>query len=341
MSTPRPQFSRVPENIDVALLQRTLVVVVGVGMVGSQIAEGLTRFAVGRLRLIDHEPYEVENTLRHALPVEYVGRNKAAALADWLPEQISGLQVEMITRKVDISVSDDELGRWFADADLIVAATDDREAQRRIGRWSLVNEIMAVFPAIYPHRGGGEVILQLGAEWPCFGCWDYFRPDVEALRGANALDLEAQPVIFHAEQLCLGALDPGSRQHELLQGERTGDPPHQLVMIDRAGIPSFSSLLRRPHCPSCADIITSPTLQPEITGPRRPPVRPLITVTTSSTAANAGNVVTEILGGLAGAVLAVVEDLFKVWLGLWFIVLACGAVVAVAYGSYWLLTKLF
>lgn len=284
----------------------------------------------------------MENTLRHALPVEYVGRNKAAALADWLPKQISGLQVETIARKLDILVSDDELGRWFADADLVVAATDDREAQRRIGRWSLLNEIMAVFPAIYPRRGGGEVILQLGDEWPCFGCWDYFRPDVEALRGAHALDLEAQPVIFHAEQLCLGALDPGSRQHELLQGERTGDPPHQLVMIDRAGIPSFSSLLRRPHCPSCADMVAPPTPQPAITSPDQPPVRRPITVTTTpSTAANVGNVINEIFGGLLGLCFEAIETLVAMWVGLWFIVLACGAVVAVAYGSYWFLTKLF
>jgi hypothetical protein len=247
MPIPRRQFARVPDDVDVGLLQKTLVVVVGVGMVGSQIAEGLARFTVGRLRLIDHDIYETQNTLRHALPVEYVGWNKAIALKDWLPKQVEGLQVEAVARQINGSVSDVELDDWLAEADLVVAATDDREAQRRIGRRALLSEVPAIFPAIYPHLGGGEVVVQFDREWPCFGCWDYFRPDAEQLRGARALDLDAQPVIFHAEQFSLGILDPGSRQRDLLRG----NPPHQLVMLDRAGVFRFISLTRRPTCPSC------------------------------------------------------------------------------------------
>jgi hypothetical protein len=259
------QFARLPDYINVPLLQDALVVVIGVGMVGSQIAEGLARFAVGRLRLIDHDIYELENTLRHALPVKYArgtSRNKAEAMADYLEGEIEGLRVEAIPRKIDGSVSDDLLASWLGDADLVVAATDDRSAQRRIGQQALISEIAAVFPAVYPHRGGGEVILQLDREWPCFGCWDFFRPDTEALRGERALDLEAQSVIFHAEQLCLGFLDPGSRQHDLLLGEHPGDPPHQLVMLDRAAVPSFGSLTRRLDCPSCGSPIPPPPPPP-------------------------------------------------------------------------------
>lgn len=247
----RPQFSRIPRDINVSLLQQALVVVIGVGMVGSQIAEGLARFAVGHLRVIDHDVYEWENTLRHALPVEYNGWNKAVALENWLPKQIEGLHVEAIARKIDMSVSDDEFDSWLAGADLIVAATDDRNAQRRIGRRALLNEVAAIFPAVYPNQGGGEVILQLGPEWPCFGCWDYFRNNTEQLRGVRALDLDAQPVIFHAEQLGLGYLDSGSKQDRLLRPERVGDPPQQLITLDSMGVPSFGTLTSRPKCPSC------------------------------------------------------------------------------------------
>src|ERR1700691_2396924 len=261
MSTHRPQFARVPENINVSELQKALVVVIGVGMVGSQIAEGLARFTVGNLRLIDHERYEWENTLRHALPVEYDGWNKAIALREWLPKQIEGLHVEAIPHKVDDLLADEELDRWLVNADLVVAATDDRSAQRRIGRRALEKEVAAIFPAVYPHQGGGEVILQLDYEWPCFGCWDYFRPNSEALRGVRALDLGAQPVIFQAEQFCLGYLDPGSEQDRLLRPERAGEPPEQFVMIDAAGVPSFGSLTERSDCPSCS--VAPPAQNPE------------------------------------------------------------------------------
>lgn len=273
MSTSRPQFARIPQDINVSLLQNALVVVVGVGMVGSQIAEGLARLTVGNLRLIDHDVYEWDNTLRHALPVEYNGWNKAIALEDWLPLQIEGLHVEAIPRKIDASVTDKEIDSWIADADLVVAATDDRVAQRRIGHRTLIKEVAAVFPALYPRLGGGEVILQLGPEWPCFGCWDYFRRDTEQLRGQRATDHAAQPIIFHAEQMCLGYLDSGSQQHHLLRGERAGDPPEQLIALDPAGVPSFGRLTRRPTCPSCnggRPSIQQPATPPNITSPQEP-----------------------------------------------------------------------
>lgn len=254
------QFGRVPSDINVSLLQNTLVVVIGVGMVGSQIARGLARCTVGHLCLIDDDSYELVNTARHALPIEYVGWNKALGLADWLPKQYARLQVDPIPRKIDDSVSDNELSRWLRDADLVVAATDDRAAQRRIGRQALTNEVAAIFPAVYPTRGGGEVIVQLDSEWPCFGCWDHFRLDTEALRGVHTLNLVAQLITFHAVQLCLGLLDPGSQQHDLLRGERSGDPPQQFVMLDQAGVPSFGSLTRRLDCPSCKG---GPSLRPE------------------------------------------------------------------------------
>ncbi|HEV3321388.1 MAG TPA: ThiF family adenylyltransferase [Solirubrobacteraceae bacterium] len=255
MSVPHRQFSRVPDNVNVSLLQNTLVVVIGVGMVGSQIAEGLARFTVGRLRLIDHDMYEMENTLRHALPVEYSKGewNKAEGMKDYLTKEIEGLSVDAISRRVDDkSISDGLLATWLDDADLVVAATDDRNAQRRIAQQALVSGIPAILPAIYPRRGGGEVIVQLGYEWPCFGCWDYFRDDAEQLRGVRALDLDAQPVIYMAEALCLGLLDPDSGRRDLLRGDRPGDAPYQLIMIDRVGTPSFATLTPRPDCPSCA-----------------------------------------------------------------------------------------
>ncbi len=171
-------------------------------------------------------------------------------MADFLRGEVEGLQAEPIPRKIDESVSPDLLIGWLIDADLVVAATDDRSAQRRIGQYALAAEIPAIFPAVYPRRGGGEVVVQPGYELPCFGCWDYFRRDAEQLRGVNALDLDAQHVVVMAEQICLGLLDPGSGRRNLLLN-RSG-PPHQVITLDRAGTPSFGTMTQRPDCPSCS-----------------------------------------------------------------------------------------
>jgi hypothetical protein len=248
-------FARVPESVNFSLLQSQLVVIIGVGMVGSPIAEKLARSAVGHLRFIDDDFLETENLGRHILPVEYIDDvqpwNKAEGMADYLAKQVEGLTTEAIPRKIDESVSDSLLDEWLHDADLVVAATDDRQAQRRIGQRALGLGIPAIFPALYPKKGGGEIVVQIDDAWPCFGCWDYFRTNTEQLRGVNALDLSGEPVVHVAVRLCLGILDPGSEDGEMMKGN-PGNPPNQLFMLDRAATLRRALIEWRRDCPACA-----------------------------------------------------------------------------------------
>lgn len=250
MPIPPRYFARVPESVNLPLLQSKLVVVIGVGMVGSPIAEKLAISTIGRLRFIDDDLLKPENLARHVLPVEYVGWNKAEGLAVYLAKQIEGLQTEAVPRKIDKSVSNNLLDKWLADADLIVAATDDREAQRRIGSQALALGLPVIFPALYPMEGGGEVVVQLDPVWPCFGCWDYFRRNTEQLRGENALAIDGEPVIHTSVKLCIGILDPDS-EHRNMMMEGLGEPPNQLFLLNRMAVLRRMPLTRRPDCQTC------------------------------------------------------------------------------------------
>jgi molybdopterin-synthase adenylyltransferase len=170
--TKRPeQFSHLVGLVDLSALAKKRVVIVGVGAVGSQLAKGLADHAVGCIRMVDHDTFTIKNRGRHALPRKYAEDsrpwNKAEAMAAYLRGEVRGINSESIQRKVDESLSDSELDRWLADADLIVAATDEREAQRRIGRRALALDISAVVPGLYEGRGG-EVFVQRGPRRPCF-----------------------------------------------------------------------------------------------------------------------------------------------------------------------------
>jgi len=113
------------------------VVVIGVGAVGSQVAVGLAHEGIGRLCLIDHDDLEEGNLHRHVLGRADLGKNKAVATKLFLDQEIKrGLRTEAVDRKVDDSFPDAELDQLLRGADLIVAATDEREAQRRIFRRS-------------------------------------------------------------------------------------------------------------------------------------------------------------------------------------------------------------
>lgn len=246
MATP-DYFDRVAGSVNFSLLQTKLVTVVGVGMVGSQIARELAKCGVGRLRLIDHDVLERANLARHALDDRFLGWNKAEGMTIYLAEQIAGIKTEALPRKIDGSVSEELLDRWLADADVVVAATDDHNTQRRIGRRTLLHGLPSIFPALFV-EGGGEAVVQFDDQLPCFSCWDEFRPTTAPLRGAQAANYLALPVIFTSLRLCLGLLDPAAPDREMM---RAVWPPYQVFGLNRFGTLHSARLEWRETCPSC------------------------------------------------------------------------------------------
>jgi hypothetical protein len=227
----------------------------------------LAQAAVGHLIFVDGDVLEVENLPRHVLPVDYVGQNKAAALALHLDENVDGVRVEALPRDVDRSLSDDDLDNLLRDADLLVAATDNREVQRRLGRRALALDLPAVFPALY-ESGGGEVFVQLLPGVPCFMCWDAFRPPEQQLRGVSALNVEILSLVQLAVYLSLGALDRHSEFARLLASAHPGHSAQQLFILTEAFAPLATPLVRqRIGCPSCR-VGPSPLL--EGLGPLQP-----------------------------------------------------------------------
>jgi molybdopterin/thiamine biosynthesis adenylyltransferase len=266
MSTP-PEHHR--SHVDARALAKTFAVVVGVGAVGSQVAEVLIQNGVRRMRLIDHDTLQPNNLIRHTLTSHYLGQNKATALKLYLEHEHQALDLHDVPRKVDDSVSDLQLDGLLGDADLIVAATDVRETQRRIGRRALALDIPAIFPGLYLDRGG-EVFIQRSSRRPCFLCWDGHRPADQQLREVTASNADLLAVIQLASQISLAILDRNSRYvRELLipaQGE--GQPPQLFVQngltLARRSVPW------RPGCPSCAVGPASHTAASEAAAVARP-----------------------------------------------------------------------
>jgi molybdopterin/thiamine biosynthesis adenylyltransferase len=307
MAGPPERFAPIDGRVDVGLLARRLVVIVGVGTVGSQVAGELANCGVGRMRFLDGDSLEITNLVRHLLPSRYVGRNKAEALTLYLAGEVPTLMPEAVPRYVDASVSDRALDSLLRDADLVIAATDDREAQRRVGRRALALDIPAIFPALYGDNGG-EVFVQLDPSHPCFLCWDGYRPADERLRGVTALNSDTLPVLQLAVRLSLALLDPSSEFNRLLAGPRHDPRLRQLFIARSFAALSIAAVPRRPNCPSCAVGPASPAGPPPPTSPRSPLPRPGLTIPHSTTvhaAPSTGRIVVVVLL-LAWAILGVI-----------------------------------
>jgi molybdopterin/thiamine biosynthesis adenylyltransferase len=249
MSTPPEYFTRVVGSVNFPLLQSKRVAVVGIGWVGSRIAEELANCGVGYLRLIDPDTLKIENLYRHALPKGYLGWNKAIGLADYLSHQVEGLQAESIARGIDEGVPGELLERWLGEADLVVVATDKPHVQKQVGQRALILDIPSIFPALY-EDGGGEVVVQFTRDVPCFGCFSAFRDAAEPLHGVIATNFSAFPVIFTSLMLSMVILDPESEYSDLIT-ERPDRRLNQLFVLNRFGALTPKPLDRREDCPAC------------------------------------------------------------------------------------------
>jgi adenylyltransferase/sulfurtransferase len=143
------------------------VVIVGMGALGSVMAEELARAGVGALRLIDRDYVDLTNLHRQFLYDESDAENelpKALAAANRLKEINSHIRLEPIAEDFNGASGEDLAGN----ADLLLDGTDNYEAR------FLINEVCHKkgIPWIYGGALGaqGATMNILWDEGPCFHC---------------------------------------------------------------------------------------------------------------------------------------------------------------------------
>jgi len=157
-------FARTEGILSPALADRR-VLIVGAGSVGSYLAEVLARSGVGAFTIVDPDEVEAVNVGRSAYRVADVGLGKAWAAAEIVLSINPGARVGVLA----VRHEDVDLAALVAEADVVVAATDDPAAQARVGHFAYWAGRPAVFPGLYQGARGGEVIIAAEGS-ACFAC---------------------------------------------------------------------------------------------------------------------------------------------------------------------------
>ncbi|MDJ0385857.1 ThiF family adenylyltransferase [Streptomyces sp. G-G2] len=276
-------FARTQGLLSPALAD-THVLLVGVGSVGSHLAELLVRSGVGRLTLVDPDRVEPANLGRSLFGVRDIGRNKARATARRLRRINKRLKVTVLARDV-ASLDDHHWHQRISDAQLVVAATDDNQAQQRLNHLSYFLRRPALFIGLYDGAAGGEVVFTTPGS-PCWSCatggvreslgelghqprTDYGTGRLYAVPG---LLTDIQHLTAAAAKIALALLHQGGGP-ERIGGFLTAplrkdlsmalfamEPDHWFfprVLGEAPGQHAFQSIWlrtgRRPDCPVCGD----------------------------------------------------------------------------------------
>jgi molybdopterin/thiamine biosynthesis adenylyltransferase len=144
------------------------VAVVGVGAVGSRIAEHLTLAGIKHLTLVDPEKMSANNLGRHVLTRDYLGVNKADGMAAHLRRRMPG---------IDINFHHSTLLEWLKVArpnefDVIVLATGDLAEERQWLRyaWREGWSCRLVSTFVEAANLGGHAIAMQPGEPGCLEC---------------------------------------------------------------------------------------------------------------------------------------------------------------------------
>ena len=141
------------------------VAVVGLGSLGSLLAESVVRLGFGRVLLIDRDIVDGTNLHRQTLyDTEVLGKPKAIAAEQRLKKL--GSKAELVPLVEHLSARNIE--RLLEKCDLVLCAVDNTAGRMVINQYCLDNSVLWAFGGAIGYRG--EATLFSPPDGPCYAC---------------------------------------------------------------------------------------------------------------------------------------------------------------------------
>lgn len=160
-------YSRNKGILEINILEKKRVMIVGLGSFGSQIAIELAKAGVGEFSLFDFDRVELHNLARHTATIKDLGRLKT----DVIEESIKGKNPYAIVHKNPININEhlDYMESEVAKADLVICATDNNKSRFNISTVLVHKQKFGVFGRAVTRAEGGDV-FRYTPGGPCYCC---------------------------------------------------------------------------------------------------------------------------------------------------------------------------
>ena len=137
-----------------SMLAQAHIVLVGVGSLGSVVAQYLARSGVGHLTLVDPERFVDANLGRHVLGMDALGRFKASALRELLQKDIPGSSISASNSYIQV------VPEVLKDADMVIVTTADWDSELALWEFKRAGAPWALLQAwSEPHAVAGHLLL--------------------------------------------------------------------------------------------------------------------------------------------------------------------------------------
>lgn len=160
-------YSRNKGILEIGILEKKHVGIIGLGSFGSQIAIELAKAGVGEFSLFDFDRVELHNLARHTCTTKDLGRLKT----DAIEEAIKGKNPYANIHKypIDILKNESLLKELIPSIDLVICATDNNQSRFSLSKILHENQTICIFGRAITRAEGGDVFIYRPGG-PCYNC---------------------------------------------------------------------------------------------------------------------------------------------------------------------------
>ncbi len=148
-------YSRSKGLLEIGILEKKRVLIIGLGSFGSQIAIELAKAGVGEFALMDFDRVELHNLARHTCYLHELGRLKTDAIHDAIKGKNPYARVDRFP--ININEHLDILDAEIAKADIVICATDNNDSRFHISETLVARQKVGIFGRAVTRAEGGDV----------------------------------------------------------------------------------------------------------------------------------------------------------------------------------------
>lgn len=161
-------YSRNKGLLELDLLEKKRVAIIGLGSFGSFIATELAKAGVGEFTLVDFDRLEPSNIARHICGVPDLGRLKVDAVRDAIYSKNPYAKIKSVAKNInDLS---NQLEQIILEADLVICVTDNNRSRFNINETALKLNKTVLYGRAITRAEGGDVFRMKGNAGPCYCC---------------------------------------------------------------------------------------------------------------------------------------------------------------------------
>jgi integrative and conjugative element protein (TIGR02256 family) len=189
------------KRADYHILKNISVNVMGVGAIGSEIADCLAKAGIGRIFLFDDQILKAHNAVRHLAGLDHIGEGKVTAVADIISNHNPFIQVAAIP----LNLYELDAGFHLKDDSISISSVADDNVE------GFVNEQLVISnkPAFYVRalRGGktARFFRVIPGKDACFHCLTLYRQE-----NKNFIEIPEDPAYPTLRNECNNPIRPAS-----------------------------------------------------------------------------------------------------------------------------------